>query len=110
MKKFFVEHPKLKNPYFYLSVIGLIFSASGVDFNQLTSWSLLGKAIIDKEGNKIIESCGNIYKITNYKYNFEHISITIKDKNSIFFPYFSTGAMYKRMEADKHYTVEELGI
>ena len=53
MKKFFVEHPKLKNPYFYLSVIGLIFSASGVDFNQLTSWSLLGKAIIDILNNPV---------------------------------------------------------
>ena len=36
MKQFFVEHPKLKNPYFYLSIVALIFSASGVDFNQLT--------------------------------------------------------------------------
>lgn len=53
MKKFFVEHPKLRNPYFYLSVIGLIFSASGVDFNQLTSWNLLGKAIIDILNNPV---------------------------------------------------------
>ena len=53
MKKFFVEHPKLKNPYFYLSVIALIFSASGVDFNQLTSWDLLGKAIIDILNNPV---------------------------------------------------------
>ena len=47
MKQFFVEHPKLKNPYFYLSVVALIFSASGVDFNQLTSWHLLGNALTD---------------------------------------------------------------
>ena len=47
MKQFFVEHPKLKNPYFYLSVVALIFSASGVDFNELTSWNLLGNALID---------------------------------------------------------------
>ena len=47
MKQFFDTHPKLKNPYFYLSVIALIFSASGVDFNQLTSWDLLGNALID---------------------------------------------------------------
>ena len=37
---------KLKNPYFYLAVIGVIFSASGVDFNQLTSWELLRGALI----------------------------------------------------------------
>ena len=47
MKQFFMEHPKLKNPYFYLSVVALIFSASGVDFNELTSWNLLGNALID---------------------------------------------------------------
>lgn len=37
---------KFKNPYFWLSVFALIFSASGVDFQQLTSWSLLGEALI----------------------------------------------------------------
>ena len=36
----------MKNPYFYLSVFALIFSASGVDFQTLTSWSLLGQALI----------------------------------------------------------------
>ena len=47
MKQFLDTHPKLKNPYFYLSVVALIFSASGVDFNELTSWNLLGNALID---------------------------------------------------------------
>lgn len=36
---------KIKNPYFWLSAIALIFSASGVDFNALTSWKLLGEAL-----------------------------------------------------------------
>jgi uncharacterized membrane protein len=36
---------KLKNPYFWLSVFALIFSASGIDFQQLTSWTLLGQAL-----------------------------------------------------------------
>lgn len=36
---------KLKNPYFWLSIFALIFSASGVDFNQLTSWNLLAEAL-----------------------------------------------------------------
>ena len=35
MKDFLDKYPKFKNPYFYLSVIGLIFSASGIDFNIL---------------------------------------------------------------------------
>ena len=53
MKQFLDKHPKLKNPYFYLAVIGLIFSASGVDFNQLTSWDLLCKALLDIINNPV---------------------------------------------------------
>ena len=53
MKQFFVEHPKLKNPYFYLSVVALIFSASGVDFNELTSWNLLKGALISIINNPV---------------------------------------------------------
>ena len=37
---------KLKNPYFWLSVFALIFSASGVDFYQLTSWILLFNSLL----------------------------------------------------------------
>ena len=46
MKDFLDRHPKLKSPYFWLSAIALIFSASGVDFNELTSWNLLLKALL----------------------------------------------------------------
>ena len=53
MKKFFDNRPKLKNPYFWLSAIALIFSASGVDFNQLTSWSLLLKALLSILNNPV---------------------------------------------------------
>ena len=44
---------KFKNPYFWLSVIALIFSASGVDFNQLTSWKLLGEALLGIINNPV---------------------------------------------------------
>lgn len=44
---------KLKNPYFYLSTIALIFSASGVDFNELTSWALLGQALLGILNNPV---------------------------------------------------------
>ena len=53
MKKFFDNHPKLKNPYFWLSAVALIFSASGVDFNELTSWSLLLKALLSILNNPV---------------------------------------------------------
>ena len=46
MKEFLDKYPKFKNPYFYLSVIGLIFASAGVDFNTLTSWQLLGNALL----------------------------------------------------------------
>ena len=36
---------KLKNPYFWLSIFALIFSAAGIEFNTLTSWQLLGNAL-----------------------------------------------------------------
>lgn len=48
-----LKDSKFKNPYFWLSVIALIFSASGVDFNQLTSWTLLGEAIIGIVANPV---------------------------------------------------------
>lgn len=38
---------KLKNPYFWLSLIALIFTAAGIEFEQLTSWGLLFQAILD---------------------------------------------------------------
>lgn len=53
MKDFLDKHPKLKNPYFYLSVIALIFTASGVDFQQLTNWNLLGEALLGIVNNPV---------------------------------------------------------
>ena len=44
---------KLKNPYFWLSTIALIFSASGVDFNGLTSWKLLADALVSIISNPV---------------------------------------------------------
>ncbi|MFR9071526.1 MAG: phage holin [Paraclostridium sp.] len=44
---------RLKNPYFYLGLGGVIFSAAGVDFKTLTSWSLLGNALLDILANPV---------------------------------------------------------
>ena len=44
---------KFKNPYFVLSVVARIFSASGVDFNELTSWKLLGEALLGILNNPV---------------------------------------------------------
>ena len=53
MGKILDKYPKFKNPYFYLSVIGLIFSASGIDFNTLTSWNLFWEAILSILNNPV---------------------------------------------------------
>ena len=53
IKKFLDRNPKLKNPYFYISVIGLIFSAAGVDLNTLTTWKLLGEALVNIFNNPV---------------------------------------------------------
>lgn len=52
MKEFF-NNAKLRNPYFWLSVFGLIFAAAGVDFNTLTSWQLLGEALLGIVANPV---------------------------------------------------------
>lgn len=52
MKDFF-SNVKFRNPYFWLSIFALIFSASGVDFNQLNSWSLLGEALLGILSNPV---------------------------------------------------------
>lgn len=37
---------KFKNPYFWISIVAVTFSAAGIDFKTLTSWDLLFKAIL----------------------------------------------------------------
>ena len=52
MKEFF-NNAKFKNPYFWLSMFGLIFAAAGIDFNTLTSWRLLGEALCNIVANPV---------------------------------------------------------
>ena len=52
MKDLF-KNSKFKNPYFWLSMFALVFSASGVEFNELTSWALLGEALVDILNNPV---------------------------------------------------------
>jgi uncharacterized membrane protein len=49
----FIKNPKFRNPYFWLSIIGLFFSAAGIDFNTLTSWHLLGEALLSIANNPV---------------------------------------------------------
>ena len=56
----------------------------------------------------------NIRKIQNYRYEFIEIMIYRTDEGVscevISLPYFNKGKMYKGMEINKQYTLEELGL
>jgi uncharacterized membrane protein len=49
----FIKNPKFRNPYFWISIIGLFFSAAGIEFNTLTSWHLLGEALLSIANNPV---------------------------------------------------------
>lgn len=57
MKEFLDKHPKLKNPYFYLGIVAVIFSAAGVDIVTLSSWPLLAAALLSIVNNPFTLLC-----------------------------------------------------
>lgn len=91
---------------------------------------LLGRVDIVKIANPILDEAEKRYlsniikpfrkhiitirKIQNYKYEFIEIVIYRTDKGVycevISFPYFNKGKMYKGMEINKEYALEELGL
>ena len=38
---------KMKNPYFYIGIIGVVFSSAGIDMTLLTDWNLFFNALLD---------------------------------------------------------------
>ena len=57
IKKFLDRNPKLKNPYFYISLIALIFASAGIDVETLTSWRTVGEALMNMLENPFILFC-----------------------------------------------------
>lgn len=51
-----------------------------------------------------------IVKYAFIDYPYEHLVVKMKDKSDWCFPMFPEGSMYKGMELDKKYTMEELGL
>lgn len=45
---------RLKNPYFIIGLIGVVFSAAGIDFESLTNWSILWHNILNILGNPFL--------------------------------------------------------
>ena len=45
---------RFENPYFIIGLIGVIFSAAGIDFESLTNWSILWHNILNILGNPFL--------------------------------------------------------
>ena len=58
---------KIRNPWFWLGIISVIFASAGVDFNSLTSWPLLGQALLSIFQNPValIAVIGGILGVFN---------------------------------------------
>ncbi|MGL6104597.1 phage holin [Romboutsia sp.] len=39
------KNKRIKNPFFWIGLVGIFFTAANVDFNTLTSWVLLLESI-----------------------------------------------------------------
>ena len=42
---------RIKNPYFWIGLVGVILTAMGIDAEMLTSWVLVKEAVIDLVSN-----------------------------------------------------------
>lgn len=65
--KDFLNNPKLKSPYFWLSIVSLFFASANIDFNTLTSWQLFFDALLSILNNpvSIVAVIGTIVGIWN---------------------------------------------
>ena len=57
MKDFLDKHTKFKSPYFWIGIVAIVFSAAGVDIATLTSWPLLGAALLTILNNPFTLLC-----------------------------------------------------
>lgn len=48
-----INKERFKNPLFWIGLVGVIFSAAGIDFNTLTSWKLLLEALLNILSNPV---------------------------------------------------------
>jgi hypothetical protein len=52
MKELF-KNPKFRNPLFWTSLVAIIFGAAGISFETLTSWALMGAALMSIVENPV---------------------------------------------------------
>ncbi len=125
-KKMKLKEWCIENHYIFLDSNGrLIENGYGANpFPKLSlevceeTWQEYKEEILDKEEkaylSAVIKPFRNrikyISKTDKYTHDEENIFITIENSDSIWFPYFKKGTMYKGMELNKKYTLEELGL
>lgn len=42
---------RMRNPWFWIGILGVVFTAMGINPDMLTSWALVGQAIVDLVSN-----------------------------------------------------------
>lgn len=76
---------------------------------------IVEKEILDEEEKEYLSAVikpfrDKIEYIEKHGVDKEYIDICIRNDSRITFPYFKSGTMYKGMELNKKYTLEELGL
>nr|DAU13577.1 MAG TPA: Photosystem I reaction centre subunit IV / PsaE [Caudoviricetes sp.] len=76
---------------------------------------IVEKEILDEEEKEYLSAVIKPFRykieyIAKHGGNKEYIDICIRNDSKIIFPYFKSGTMYKGMELNKKYTLEELGL
>lgn len=76
---------------------------------------IVEKEILDEEEKEYLSAVIKPFRykieyIAKHGVNKEYIDICIRNDSKIIFPYFKSGTMYKGMELNKKYTLEELGL
>lgn len=82
---------------------------------EIENGYIVEKEILDEEEKEYLSAVIKPFRdkiecIAKHGVNKEYIDICIRNDYKIIFPYFKSGTMYKGMELNKKYTLEELGL
>lgn len=115
-KKFLDEHTGILGEIKYPSVIRCKKELS--IFEQIKKELLEKETVLDDVEKRYLKNvirpfkdqCRYVKKYETAGTDYEWIYINLSSNGSIALPGFSKGTMYKNMELEKRYTLEELGI
>lgn len=65
--EFFQRNPKFKSVTFWLGVVSILFASAGIEFSDLTSWSLFLQAILTILANpvQVVAVIGGLVAVFN---------------------------------------------